>query len=88
MERGLFRMLRAELRRIGRRRTDRRQTHTDATIVEVYFWAVLHDRPVSWACRIENWSGTSRRATLPSSRCRIGIAKAAHGECAASHRYR
>ncbi len=66
MERGLFRVLRAELRRIGRRRTDRRQTHTDATIVEVYFWAVLHDRPVSWACRIESWVGVSRRATLPS----------------------
>jgi len=66
MERGLFRMLRAELRRIGRRRTDRRQTHTDATIVEVYFWAVLHDRPVSWACRPENWPGVARRGPLPS----------------------
>lgn len=66
MERGHFQVIRAELRRIGRRRSDRRQAHTDATIVEVYFWAVLHDRPTSWACRIENWSGIMRRVTLPS----------------------
>lgn len=66
MERRLFRVLKAELRRIGRRRTDRRQIHTDATIVEVYFWAVHHDRSINWACQSENWVGVSRRAPLPS----------------------
>jgi len=66
MERRLFRVLKAELRRIGRRRTDRRQTHTDATIVEVYFWGVHHDRSTNWACQSENWVGVCRRAPLPS----------------------
>lgn len=66
MERRLFRVLKAELRRIGRRRTDRRQTHTDATIVEVYFWGVHHDRSTNWACQSENWAGVRRRASLPS----------------------
>lgn len=27
----------------------------DSTIVGVYFWAVIHDRPVSWACDPGNW---------------------------------
>ena len=66
MERGLFRLVKAELRRIGRRRTDRRQTHTDATIVEVYFWGVLCDRSTNWACQSENWVGVRRRVKLPS----------------------
>lgn len=66
MAHGLFGLVKAELRAIGRRRTDRRQTHTDATIVEVYFWAVDNDRPVSWACFATNWAGVTRRATLPS----------------------
>jgi hypothetical protein len=26
-----------------------------AVIVGVYAWAVLHDRPVSWACEARNW---------------------------------
>lgn len=34
-------------------------------IVGVYFWAVIHDRPVSWACRPENWP-SSWRVRLPS----------------------
>ena len=66
MERRLFRVLKAELRRIGRRRTDGRQTHTDASIVEVYFWGVHHDRSTNWACQSENWVGVCRRAPLPS----------------------
>jgi hypothetical protein len=34
-------------------------------IVGVYLWAVVHDRPVSWACRPENWP-SSWRVRLPS----------------------
>jgi hypothetical protein len=33
----------------------------------VFFWAVLHERPVSWACRAENWpEGLWPRRRLPS----------------------
>ena len=32
-----------------------RQQFSDRTIVKVYFWSTRCDRPVSWACRWENW---------------------------------
>jgi hypothetical protein len=66
MERELFRLFKALLRRLGRRRRNRRFRYTDAAIVEVYYWAVLHDRPVLWACRSSNWPPGVRRGALPS----------------------
>ena len=35
-------------------------------ILAVYFWAVLHDRPVSWACDERNWTTPLRPGWLPS----------------------
>jgi len=35
--------------------------YSDAIIVEVFLWAVLHDRPVRWACRAQNWKGIRKR---------------------------
>lgn len=35
---------------------DFRGRFVDACIVAVYLWAVVHDRPVSWACKQRNWS--------------------------------
>jgi hypothetical protein len=40
---------------------------TDRVIVQVWYWAVIHDRPVSWACQRHNWSVALRRQALPSS---------------------
>jgi Transposase DDE domain len=37
----------------------------DAIILAVYFWAVIHDRPVSWACRASHWPSDLRKP-LPS----------------------
>src|SRR6202789_949219 len=37
-------------------------------ILEVYFWAVLHDRPTHWACRRENWPVRDRWQGLPSGK--------------------
>jgi len=48
MERSTLRQIRLALRSLGRRRLNRRYTFTDATILEVYLFAVLHERPVSW----------------------------------------
>jgi hypothetical protein len=42
-----------------------RFTHSTALIVRVYHWAALHDRPVSWACRAENWTSSVRPEALP-----------------------
>jgi hypothetical protein len=37
-----------------------------AVIVGVFLWAVLHDRPVCWACRLSNWPPGLWRYALPS----------------------
>lgn len=40
-------------------------TFTDGEIVLTFFWAVLHDRPISWACDRNNWPVYERRRPLP-----------------------
>ena len=65
MERELFRRIREELAAMGPHRR-RRNLFSDAVIVLVYFWSVINDRPVVWACRGANWPGDLRPARLPS----------------------
>src|SRR5262249_591514 len=48
-----------------RKRTD--QDFSCEDIVRVWFWAVLHDRPVSWATQRVNWPLHERRRPLPAS---------------------
>jgi hypothetical protein len=43
------------------------QTFRDDRIVAVYYWAVVHDRPVSWAVGRRNWPPHGRRDPLPSA---------------------
>lgn len=43
--------------------------HSNAWIVLVYLWSVLHDRPVSWACRKGNWPPRWRYGKFPSPSC-------------------
>lgn len=66
MERERFRRLMKVLRRLGRRRSSDRQAYTDGTILEVYLWSVVNDRPVDWACRAGAWPPGLRRGPLPS----------------------
>lgn len=66
MERELFRLCKVHLRALGRRREDRRFAYTDAAVLEVYLWAVINDRPTSWACRPQSWPPGLRRGPLPS----------------------
>ena len=40
--------------------------YTDACIVLTLLWAVVHDRPVDWACRRRNWPWHDRTRRLPS----------------------
>jgi hypothetical protein len=49
----------------GKGREVREVTYPDTRIVLVYLWSVMHDRPVSWACRRANWPPASRRGRLP-----------------------
>ncbi|MFW6058601.1 MAG: hypothetical protein ACODAQ_00380 [Phycisphaeraceae bacterium] len=47
-------------------KTHARATHSIACFVRVYLWAILHDRPIVWACRSANWSTATRPQHLPS----------------------
>lgn len=40
--------------------------YTDSDVLRVYFWAVLHDRPMVWACQKQNWPIDLRRRPLIS----------------------
>jgi hypothetical protein len=40
--------------------------YSDALILLVFFWAVLHDRPLSWACQIRNWPAEARWLQVPA----------------------
>lgn len=42
------------------------QQFPDAVIVQVYYWAVIHDRPVCWACQRRHWPIHLRQRPLPS----------------------
>src|SRR3954470_3797081 len=42
-------------------------SYSDALIVLVFFWAVLHDRPICWACQRINWPMEWAWLCLPSA---------------------
>jgi len=65
MERELWRMVSRTISQIDRRFAKGRYTHSVGRVVRVYLWAVLHDRPVYWACVRENWRGVRPPAALP-----------------------
>ena len=54
------------LRQIDKRWGTPGATYSDVRIVCVWMWAVIHDRPVCWACRAINWLPHLRREALPS----------------------
>ena len=54
MEREHWNQLYALAERLGKTFQDGGR-YTTAFIVGFFLWAVIHDRPVSWACRRENW---------------------------------
>ena len=64
MERELWRELAITLKRLPPTRP-RNAVYTDQEILAVFFWAVLHDRPIVWACRREHWPLQAWRRRLP-----------------------
>ncbi len=38
---------------------------SDRAILMVVVWAILHDRPMCWACRPEHWPESRRPERLP-----------------------
>ena len=65
MEHQLWKAIVEWLQRCGKPRRPR-YTYSDVEIVKVFFWAVLHDRPISWACKRANWPPQERRWAKPS----------------------
>src|SRR3712207_128246 len=66
MEHQLWKAIVAVLAGIDKPPKPGRCTYSDERVVQVYYWAVLHDRPTSWACRRANWPAPLRRLPLPS----------------------
>lgn len=67
MEHQLWKKILVVMKTINKPRRNTRCTFPVEEIVRVWFWAVLHDRPVSWACDRRNWPLHERRRSLPSS---------------------
>lgn len=66
MEHQLWKEILRVLRGINKPARSAGQRYSDEEIVRVWLWAVLHDRPVSWACQRQNWPLHHRRRPLPS----------------------
>jgi hypothetical protein len=67
MERQLWDRIEGLVRSLARtHRSPPKVQLSDGVIVRTYFWAVLHDRPVWWACDPRHWPAQKRRFTLPS----------------------
>jgi hypothetical protein len=67
MEHQLFKAIVALLADFGKPRFDPREGFTDHDIVRVWYWAVIHDRPTSWALDRRHWPPHLRRGLeLPS----------------------
>jgi len=59
----LYQLIRAE---DNRRYRKKGVWFSDAWILLVFFWAVLHDRPIRWATCPDHWPADRRPASLPS----------------------
>jgi hypothetical protein len=66
MEYQLYQAIVAALDALDKPRTPTRFTFTDVEILQVYYWAVIHDRPMSWACHRDHWPLPLRHRSLPT----------------------
>lgn len=67
MERQLWKQIVCLLDRIDKPRGEGRYRFPSVLIVKVWLWAVVHDRPLSWATDPMNWPLYVRRLPLPSN---------------------
>ena len=66
MEGELWKELYRAVRAVGKAQGPKRRDYSDADIVLVFLWAVLHDRPRSWALDRRHWRGERLRPPLPA----------------------
>src|SRR5947207_11492034 len=66
MERQLWKAIVAVIAAVDKPRMPLSFTYSDEVIVGVWYWSVIHDRPMSWACECRNWPLDLRRRPRPS----------------------
>lgn len=66
MEHQLWHAILAVLSSLHKDRKTTACDFSDEDIVKVYYWSVIHDRPVRWACQRRHWPLYRRRQPLPS----------------------
>ena len=66
MEHQLWKAIVAVLTELGNPRKSTSFDFSDEDIVKVYYWSVIHDRSVAWACRQKHWPIHLRKRPLPS----------------------
>jgi len=66
MEHQLWKAIVAVLAALGKPRNSVACVFSDRDIVMVFYWAVIHDRPMSWAVQRRNWPIHLRMKRLPS----------------------
>ncbi len=66
MENELWKKVYQLVTNVAKGKTLKRATYSHADIVLTYLWAVLHDRPIYWACKKSNWPIYYRRKPLPN----------------------
>ena len=66
MEHQLWKSIVALLDELNKPRTPSVFDFSHEWIIQVWYWAVIHDRPVSWACQRRHWPLPLRQRRLPS----------------------
>jgi hypothetical protein len=66
MEHQLWKSIVAVLVTLDKKPMSTHFDYSDERIVQIYYWAAIHDRPTTWACRRGNWPVHLRRRPLPS----------------------
>ena len=66
MERQLWKLIVSILTTLDKPRNRRFFEFDDESIVKVWYWSVIHNRPTSWACRSRNWPLDLPKQALPS----------------------
>src|SRR5262245_6316034 len=67
MEGRIFQFLSTQIRELGKTHSFKGKQFSDASIVITFLWAVLWDRPVRWACQLQNWPVACGWERLPSA---------------------
>lgn len=65
MEHELWRRISQTITELDRQFDRRRYRHSVGRVMRVYLWAVLHERPVYWACQRAHWAGVRPPQELP-----------------------